>query len=79
MSQRLAQADPSNAGWQRDVSYSLTLLAELYDETGKQAKALEFAQKSLAISERLALLDRSNATSKEYADLIRALVARLGG
>lgn len=44
LSRRLAGADPSNAGWQRDLSYSLTVMAQLCEQQGDRTEALRFAQ-----------------------------------
>ena len=79
MSRRLAEADPSNAGWQRDLSFSLTRLAQFHEQKGDRAEALPFTQESLAIDERLAALDRSNVTWQKDVVVSRALVTRLRG
>ncbi|UUX95406.1 hypothetical protein [Aquabacterium sp. J223] len=70
-------ADTSNAEWQRDLSYSLTLLAESYHAHGERSSALEFAVRSLAIDERLAKLDPTNVTWQRDVEVSRALLARL--
>ena len=75
--QRLATADPSNAGWQRDLSLIFTRMAELKEQQGNSTEALEFAEESLAIDERLAALDRTNATWQDDVTVSRAIVARL--
>ena len=63
IAQRLADSDPANTDWQRDLSSSLTLLAQLKDSHQAQAAALQLAEQSLAIDERLAALDPTNAIS----------------
>jgi tetratricopeptide (TPR) repeat protein len=79
VSRRLAQADASNAGWQRDLSFSLTRMAEFHEQRGDRAEAMRFAEESLVINERLAALDRTNATWQQDVKVSRALVARLRG
>ena len=76
---RLAEADPSNAGWQRDLSVTLTRLAQLHEQQGDRAGALPLAEESLSICERLAALDQSNVTWQNDLAFSRALVARLRG
>ncbi|MBN1439807.1 MAG: tetratricopeptide repeat protein, partial [Anaerolineales bacterium] len=76
---RLAEADPSNAGWQRDLSYCLTRLAELYKRQGERLKALPLAEESLSIDERLSALDPTNVQWRKDVEASRALVARLRG
>ncbi len=76
---RLADQDPANSDWQRDLSYSLTLLAELAEKQGDRPKALKLAEASLSIDERLAALDSSNVTWQKDVAVSRALVARLRG
>ena len=79
MSRRLAEADPSNAGWQRDLSFSLTTMAEFHERQGDRAEALRLAEESLTIDERLASLDRSNVTWQRDVAISRVLVIRLRG
>ena len=79
MRRRLAAADPSNAGWQRDLSLSLTLMAEVHEKKGERIEALRLAQESLTIDERLAALDPSNAMWQKDVVISRRLVARLRG
>ena len=74
---RLADTDPSNAGWQRDLSFSFTNIAQLHEQTGNRNEALRLAQESLEIDERLAALDPINATWRRDVEISRALVPRL--
>ena len=74
---RLAEADPSNAGWQRDLSFSLTLLAQYHEKAGDRTQALQFARESLLIDERLFALDPTNVTWQQDVKVSRALVQRL--
>ena len=76
---RLAGADPSNAGWQRDLSVSLTKMAQFHERRRERAEALRFAEESLTIDEHLAALDRSNAIWQRDVAVSRALVTRLRG
>ena len=75
---RLAEADPSNAGWQRDLSYSLTVMAQ-WHEHGDRAAALSYAEESLRIDERLASLDPTSVIWQRDVAVSRALVNRLRG
>jgi tetratricopeptide (TPR) repeat protein len=61
VSQRLASADPSNAGWQRDLSVSHDRLGDVLSAQGDLAGALAAYRESLAVSQRLASADPSNA------------------
>ena len=78
LSRRLAEADPSNAVWQRDLSVSLTKLAQFFERIGDRAAAHDHAVESLAIDERLSALDPSNAVWQKDVAITRTLVARLG-
>ena len=79
MRRRLAEADTSNARWQRGLSYTLTQLAVLQELSGDRTEALRLAEESLALDERLAALDPSNATWQNDVAVSRALRARLLG
>ena len=59
--ERLAQADPGNAGWQRDLSVSHNKIGDVLQAQGDLAAALTSYQASLAIAERLAQADPGNA------------------
>ncbi len=59
--QRLAAADPGNAGWQRDLSVSHDKIGDVLVAQGNLAQALESYRASLAIAERLAGADPGNA------------------
>jgi tetratricopeptide (TPR) repeat protein len=59
--ERLAQADPGNAGWQRDLSVSHEKIGDVLVAQGNLAPALESYRASLAIRERLAQADPGNA------------------
>ena len=59
--ERLAKADPGNAGWQRDLSVSHDKIGDVLVDQGNLPAALAAYQASLAISERLAKADPGNA------------------
>ena len=61
IAERLARADPSNAGWQRDLSVSHEKIGDLRQARGDLDGALSAYQASLDIRERLARADPSNA------------------
>jgi tetratricopeptide (TPR) repeat protein len=61
LAERLAKDDPSNAGWQRDLSVSYEKVGNVLIAQGKLAEALASSQDSLAIRERLAKADPGNA------------------
>ena len=58
---RLAKADPGNAGWQRDLSVSYNKIGDVLVAQGNLPEALASYQASLAISDRLAKADPGNA------------------
>jgi tetratricopeptide (TPR) repeat protein len=58
---RLAAADPSNAGWQRDLSVSHNKVGDVLRAQGDLAGALKAYRESLAVAARLAAADPSNA------------------
>jgi tetratricopeptide (TPR) repeat protein len=66
---RLAKADPGNAGWQRDLSVSYAKLADVSKRSGETATALDMLQQGRAIIVRLTTLSPDNAVWKR--DLAR--------
>ena len=50
ISERLAKADPSNAGWQRDLSVSYDKIGDVLVAQGNLAEALKAYRDSLAIA-----------------------------
>ena len=58
---RLAKADPENAGWQRDLSVSRDNIGDVLRAQGNLAAALDSYQASQAIFDRLAKADSGNA------------------
>jgi tetratricopeptide (TPR) repeat protein len=58
---RLAKADPGNAGWQRDLSVSYDRIGDVQVKQGALTDALQSFRDSLAIRDRLAKADPGNA------------------
>lgn len=77
--ERLAQADPSNAQWQRDLFVSLWRVADLSDRQGDRTAARSVAHRALGLAQRLAALDPRNVTWQQDLSVGQALVQRLGG
>jgi tetratricopeptide (TPR) repeat protein len=61
IAERLSAADPSNAGWQRDLSVSQNRVGDVLSAQGRLDDALSAYRAGLAIRERLAAADPSNA------------------
>jgi tetratricopeptide (TPR) repeat protein len=61
VSNRLAKADPDNAGWQRDLSVSYDRVGDVLVAQGNLPEALKAFRDSLAIADRLAKADPDNA------------------
>ena len=51
--ERLAEADPSNAGWQRDLSVSHEKIGDVLDADGDIDSAIDAYEKSLVIAQSL--------------------------
>ena len=60
ISERLAKTDPSNAGWQRDLSVSNNRIGDVLNAQGDLPGALAAYRKGLANSETLAARDPAN-------------------
>ena len=76
--QRLAESDPANAAWQRDLSYSYYLIAaKIFMPLQRWAEALPLLEQRLAIAERLAASDRSNVMWQQDVQVSRQLVAQV--
>ncbi len=58
---RLARADPGNAGWQRDLSVSYDNVGNVLVAQGNLPEALKSYRDSLGIRDRLARADPGNA------------------
>ena len=76
---RLAQSDATNAGWQRDLSYTLKKMAGFQMNQGDLRQALSLAQESQAIDERLVAIVPSNKTWQRDLEFSRDLVAQMRG
>jgi tetratricopeptide (TPR) repeat protein len=59
--QRLAAADPSNAGWQRELAVAYSKVGDIHQTQGRLDDARAAYGEYLAISQRLAAADPSNA------------------
>ncbi|MFN6355716.1 MAG: tetratricopeptide repeat protein [Cyanobacteriota bacterium] len=65
---RLAEADPANAGWQRDLAVAHSRMGDVYVNQGRLEAALTSFQRTLTISEQLAEADPANAGwQRDYA------------
>ena len=73
--QRLAESDPANAAWQRDLSYSYTIIGQLLMRQECWREALPLLEQSLAIDERLAALAPTNVMLQNDVRVSRQLVA----
>jgi hypothetical protein len=73
---RLAKADPGNAGWQRDLAASYSAIADVLGQQGDNAKALDLLKQGRAIIERLTALSPDNAPLKsDLAEFDRQIEA----
>jgi tetratricopeptide (TPR) repeat protein len=59
--QQLAEQDPDNAGWQRDLATAHSRVGEVFKAQGRLAEAQTAFTKDLAISQQLAEQDPSDA------------------
>ena len=59
--ERLAHADPGNAGWQRGLSVSYDCVGDVLEAQGDLPEALKSFRDGLAIRDRLAHADPGNA------------------
>ena len=73
----LAAGDPSNAGLQRDLAFSLFRMATVHEQQRQFWVVRDFAKQCAEIFERLAALDRTNATWQNDVDVSREMVVRL--
>ena len=58
---KLAEQDPSNAGWQKSLAVSHSRVGGVYEAQGKLTEALGSFEKGLRIMAKLAEQDPSNA------------------
>ena len=61
IAEKLAESDPSNTGWQRDLSVSHNKTGDVQQAQGDLEAALESYRSDMAIAEKLAESDPSNA------------------
>ena len=62
---RLAKADPGNAGWQRDLSVSYAKLGVAFRKAGRNTDALSELRDGQAIMARMTRLSPDNAQWKQ--------------
>jgi tetratricopeptide (TPR) repeat protein len=62
IAQKLAQHDPTNTDWQRDLSVSLNKVGDVLTAQGKGDQALAVYQQSREIAQKLAQHDPTNST-----------------
>jgi len=79
--ERLASSDPSNTGWQRDLSlsyntvrYVLEAQGDVLEAQGDLTGAMQEYRAALAIAERLASSDPSNTQWQQNLSRIRGKV-----
>ena len=77
IARRLAQVDPSNTEWQRDLSISHNKVGGARLAQGDVPGALATLSESLSIRERLAQADPSNAQWQRDLSLIRDVIDSL--
>jgi tetratricopeptide (TPR) repeat protein len=74
--ERLAKADPNNAGWQRDLAVSYERVGDVLVARGNLPEALKSHREGLAIRERLAKADPSNV---QWRNDLQVTINRIGG
>ncbi|MFZ4809633.1 MAG: ATP-binding protein, partial [Hyphomicrobiaceae bacterium] len=74
---RLAQSDPSNAGWQRDLSESLDNIGDVLRAQGNLGEALASYRAGNAIFDRLAQSDPSNTDWQVDLAVSHAMLAQV--
>ena len=75
--ERLAQSDPGNAGWQRDLAVSYAKLADVYRRSNDRDNALAALRQGQAIMARLVKLSPDNARWKSDLDSFNGQIAAL--
>src|SRR5262249_17989936 len=73
---RLAKADPSNAGWQRDLSFSHNKVGDVLKAQGHLAEALQSFRDGLAITVWLAETDPRQL---QWRNDLQFTIGRIGG
>ncbi|MFZ1827399.1 MAG: hypothetical protein WAW42_01215, partial [Candidatus Competibacteraceae bacterium] len=74
---RLAQADPGNAGWQHDLSISYSKIGAIFRKTGDRANALGVLEEGQAIMVRLTQASPDNALWKQDLTWFNEEIAEL--
>ena len=74
---RLAQSDPDDTNYQRDLSFSHARLASALRKAGENAKALDALREGRAIMVRMTSLSPDNATWKRDLAWFDAQIAEL--
>jgi tetratricopeptide (TPR) repeat protein len=77
IAEALARADPSNAGWQRDLSVSLNKLGDVARDAGDLAAARDAYQRGLDIARRLQTTDPTNIWLMQSRALLAARLAKM--
>ena len=77
--ERLAKADPSNAGWQRDLAVSYGKLASAYLRLNNAAEALAALRKGRDVMVALVTISPSNTQWKEDLTRFDDEIAKLEG
>ena len=72
---RLAQSDPGNAGWQRDLAMSNGSIAIVLGKMGNGAEALDALRRGHASMLRFTALSPDNVQWKRDLDLFTAKIA----
>jgi hypothetical protein len=75
--QLCAARDPANTEWQRDLSVSYVKIALVFAGQNERVEARGYLERALAISEKLAGLDPSNAVWKDDVQRMRAGLSAL--
>jgi hypothetical protein len=77
IAERLTTADPSNAGWQRDLAISHGRIAELLAEQDDTAQALSEYRQAREIIARLAAVSPDDATLPDDLAVFDEEISRL--
>jgi hypothetical protein len=73
--ERLAQADPGNAGWQRDLIVSHWRMADLAERQSEQIDARRHWQTALEIAKAMDASGRLAPTDSYFVEAIEARLA----
>src|ERR1700736_4303706 len=74
---RLANSDPGNAEWQRDLAVSFGKLGLVHKQSGDKAKALDALRQGQTIMAHMTKLSPDNATWKQDLAWFDGLIAEL--